>query len=94
MENPERAIWQEVILQAFQDALRPYCRDSEARRAKHEADIWLRAGGKDFRHVCQMAGFDDDFIRDAYRGGRIKLENIFAAHGLARINQAKKRAMG
>jgi hypothetical protein len=91
MENPERALWQTVILQAMQDACRPYCADGEARKAKREADLWLRYSGKNFRQVCQMAGFDDDFIRDAYTGGRIKTEHLFAAHGLAVMNSASRR---
>lgn len=91
MENPERALWQTVIMQALQDAIRPYCHDGETRKAKREADIWLRYPSRHFSQVCQMAGFDDDFIRDAYVSGRIRAEHVFAAHGLSKINRAEQR---
>jgi hypothetical protein len=69
--SPEQILWQSVLMQAARDATAPNPGDTETIRAKVEADAWFRRGGKQFRQVCMMAGFDPDFIRDAYIGGRI-----------------------
>ena len=69
--SPEQILWQSVLMQAARDATAPKPGDKETIRAKVEADAWFRRGGKQFRQVCMMAGFDPDFIRDAYIGGRI-----------------------
>ena len=69
--SPEQILWQSVLMQAARDATAPKPGDKETIRAKVEADVWFRRGGKQFRQVCMMAGFDPDFIRDAYIGGRI-----------------------
>ena len=69
--SPEQILWQSVLMQAARDATAPNPGDKETIRAKVEADAWFRRGGKQFRQVCMMAGFDPDFIRDAYIGGRI-----------------------
>ena len=56
-----------------------------------DADSWLRGGGKDFRHVCSLAGFDPDFIRDSYVSGRMsKLDLDGSALGRARKEREKK----
>ena len=69
--SPEQILWQSVVLQAARDATAPKSKNIYTNRAKIEADVWFRRGGKQFRQVCMMAGFDPDFIRDAYIGGRI-----------------------
>lgn len=38
---------------------------------RREADRWFRQGGEDFHHVCSLAGFDPDFIREAFLAGRL-----------------------
>ena len=68
---PEQKLWQTVVIRALTEAtaVDPY--GAEARQAKHEADAWLRRGGKDFRMVCDLAGFDPHFVRDNYVAGRV-----------------------
>ncbi len=43
---------------------------------QRQADAWLRGNSDDFRHVCHLAGFDPDFIRDAYTAGRINVDDL------------------
>ena len=69
--SPEKRLWQSVVVKALTDATAVDPSSDEDLRAKREADSWLRGGGKDFRRVCSLAGFDPDFIRDAYTSGRV-----------------------
>jgi len=48
----------------------------EAIRAKRDADAWIKGDSKDYRRVCDWAGMDPDFIRDAYMSGRINREAL------------------
>ena len=58
----EAALWAAVITQALMDALhRPTT--AEAKYFKHEATIWLTESSRDFRMVCECAGFDPDYVR-------------------------------
>jgi len=68
--TPEQRLWQAVVYRAAMDALNPTDSD-EGLKAQREADVWLRRNSKDFRRVCNLAGIDPDFIRDAYVAGRI-----------------------
>lgn len=85
-QSPERALWQSVILQAIHDALWTDVNGKELtgerKKDKFQADHWLRGGGRDFKIACQCAGFDHDFIRDAYVSGRIKPENLHSKKGM------------
>lgn len=54
------------------DALSPG-RDDLKRQQAHR---WLSGVSKDFSMVCSLAGFDPDFIRDAYRAGKIDYTTI------------------
>ena len=68
--SPEKRLWQAVLFQAFRDAT--YTGDGRQERIhQRKADAWIRAGGKDFRQVCSLAGMDPAFLRDAYIGGRV-----------------------
>lgn len=58
----EKAMWVAVITQAMMDAL-SRSNKSEDSYQRHEAIQWLTGGSKDFRTVCQLAGFDPDYIR-------------------------------
>ena len=65
-----REMWQAVLHRAFLDATY----DGYARADKMEqitAYRWIRHCGKDFRHVCDLAGMDADFLSNAYRSGRV-----------------------
>jgi hypothetical protein len=72
--SPERALWQTVLLTAIEDAMLPERRSDSYKRAKRDADRWIRGGGKDFRAVCNYAGFDPDHVRDAHLAGRIRVD--------------------
>jgi hypothetical protein len=65
----KRQLWQAVVLRAVMDGLGQgyvsYGR-AGAERAQVEADAWLRSAGRDMRHVCALAGFDPDAVRDGY----------------------------
>ena len=76
---PEQKLWQTVVIRALTEAtaVDPY--GAEARQAKREADAWLRRGGKDFRMVCDLAGFDPHFVRDNYVAGRVNGDLLRAA---------------
>lgn len=71
---PERVLWQTVLLTAIEDAMLPERRSESYNRAKRDADQWFRGVGKDFRAVCNYAGFDPDHVRDAYLAGRIRVD--------------------
>jgi hypothetical protein len=62
-------LWQAVLLRAVMDGLGQgyvsYGR-AGATRAQVEADAWLRRAGRDMQHVCALAGYDPDALRDAY----------------------------
>jgi hypothetical protein len=72
----EQRLWQEVVLMAVTDATNPAPHNSEEYRAKIEACEWLEDGKSDFRRVCDLAGMDPNFVRDAFRAGRIDREAI------------------
>lgn len=61
--DAERQLWGAVIWRAVSDAVWPGV-GAEARFHRDQAREWFRFGGKDFRLVCELAGFDPDFIRD------------------------------
>jgi len=69
--SPEQTLWQTVVIKALTDATAVDPSSTDDRRARHEADSWIRSGGKDYRRVCALAGLDPDFIREAYIDGRI-----------------------
>lgn len=69
-------LWQAVLLRAVMDGLGqgsidkgPY-RAPHAERAQREADAWLTRAGRDMQHVCALAGFDPDAVRDGYLRAR------------------------
>jgi len=72
--TPEQKLWQSVVVKAALDATSNPSSSSEDHLAQKQADAWLRAGGADFKEVCNLAGLDPDFIREAYIGGRINAD--------------------
>lgn len=74
----ERVLWQAVVYRAFRDATDPKAKSIEAQEHKAEADTWIRQCGRDFRHVCLLAGMDADFLSDAYILGRVDPELLRA----------------
>jgi len=59
----EQALWRAVIMQMLTDALSG-SRKEEAQQHKREALVWLRGNTRDFRTVCDYAGFDPEYVRE------------------------------
>ena len=99
MINPELVMWQNVIIRALLDAkwTPPVDRvqsdsatqdTNERAKIAREADAWFRRGGKYFREVCSHAGFDPDFIHEAYTSGRIDIAQLRASEETKRARRA------
>jgi len=75
--TPEQRLWQTVVMRAIIEGLsdKETCAALE-RKERRKSDAWIRAGRQDFQTACAMAGFDPQFIRDAYVGGRIDLRAL------------------
>lgn len=68
--SPERDLWQAVLLIALNDAAgRARCTGTASARVAATAAAWIRNGGRDFRTVCCLAGFDPNFVRETYSKG-------------------------
>ena len=57
--RPEQSIWRAVILQNITDAM-SQSQKRENLRYKREALAWLTGKNRDFRTVCEYAGYDPD----------------------------------
>lgn len=71
MTTTEQRLWQTVLIQAINDALQDDPYSPENRRAKVAAIRWLDGGGRDFRDVCALAGFDHDYVWASWKCGRL-----------------------
>lgn len=69
----ERVLWQTVVFQAFIDATwaPKWGTSAENKRAKAEADAWIRGCGRNFRFVCALADLDPEFLSRAFVQGRV-----------------------
>ena len=71
--SPEQRLFQAVIIQAFLDATfdggggLSTTLPLDTRKA---AD-WIKDCGRDFRMICDCAGWDAQFLSDAFRAGRV-----------------------
>ena len=63
--TPEQHLWIAVLSQAIADATNP-SQAQEFQNARHYAHRWFKAGGKDYRHVCSLAGIDPDALRERF----------------------------
>jgi|GEM_PF-3198359 len=80
----EQAVWRAVLMQMLSDALsRSHKR--ETRRLKREALDWLTGKGRDFRMVCDYAGYDPSYLH-----GRIL--QMLAAHQVQALPVPLKRS--
>lgn len=67
-----KPLWRAVILRAVMDGLgrgsidKGLYRAEHLERAQREAHAWLTRADRDMQHVCALAGFDPDAVRDAY----------------------------
>lgn len=96
-------LWQAVLLRAVMDGLGQGSIDKGPYRARYvehaqrEADAWLTRAGRDMQHVCALAGFDPDAVRDAYL--RVKGqqettgERVYSGNGV-RLIGAEARYVG
>jgi hypothetical protein len=93
--TPERRLWQAVILQAVRDAesatstRRVATGDNRPMGAVHARE-WLMDCGADFRRVCALAGWDAEFVSEAFRDGRLTLDRLNEAgpEGVRRRREA------
>lgn len=73
----ERALWRAVLVRALADAVAPVVMGNESVRGVQDAArAWLRGQTADFRMVCELAGYDPAFIRDAWAAGRITAQSM------------------
>ena len=68
--TPEHALFQGVVMQALRDATEEHG-DKKPSREHKAAVHWITHGGEDYRHVCDLAGMDHEFIREKFLAGRI-----------------------
>ena len=74
----ERALWAAVVYQAALDATRefpPSLPESERHECR-KARIWFEQGGSDFRQVCDLAGYDPDWLREKFLSGLITQDGL------------------
>lgn len=88
-----RHMWQRVILQALRDALgSSKVKDANAKVVKSDARAWLEGRSADFEHVCTLAGFDADVVRDWWREIKDDPAKIEAAGRFLREAAVRKEA--
>ena len=93
--NPQalRHMWQRVILQALRDALGiSKVKDTSVEKARREAQAWLESPSGDFGHVCTLAGFDPDVVREWWRAIKDDPSKIEAAGRFLREAAVRKEA--
>jgi hypothetical protein len=75
-----RHMWQRVLLQALRDALSNPPKAGPAELlARREAQLWLDGRTQDFEHVCSLAGFSADVVRDCWTKIKADREKMDAA---------------
>ena len=79
--TPEHRLWQQVVLQAFRDATNDFNESgvSDSAVAKRQSIAWIEGGGAEFQKVCALAGFDPDFLREAFLSGRVDSDALRGA---------------
>lgn len=63
LSDNEQLLWCAVINQMRTDAL-SNSRKAEFRHRRREALAWLTGNSRDFRMVCELAGYEPDYIRE------------------------------
>ena len=64
------------IRDALSDTPRASAHEGGWQIQRDAAVNWIVRDTKDFREVCDMAGFDPDFIRDAFMSGKITKQSF------------------
>ena len=78
--NAEQRLFAAVVSRAVLDATMKKPRNGTLLAIRNEADAWFRNNGKDYRLICDKAGIDSDFIREAYIRGKLDgIREIVAA---------------
>jgi hypothetical protein len=65
-DQAERQLWCAVLGRAVEDATDRVAAVSEPasrKRIRDEARNWFRNNGREFRYVCESAGYDADYLR-------------------------------
>ena len=63
-----RYLWLSVLVQACRDARAPeWDSKAEVMVARYEARSWIEGGGKDFQHVCALAGVEPTVVQQWWR---------------------------
>lgn len=79
-----RHLWRRVLVQAVRDALGVrVVKDSTEEAARGQARAWLDGRSEDFNHVCTLAGYNPDMVRDWWR--RLRNDDELMAQAVARI---------
>jgi len=60
---PEQRLWQAVVNQAIHDACNTAWRHE---LEQMQAFSWFANGGKDFKMVCDMAGYSESYVRGKF----------------------------
>ncbi|WP_444668384.1 hypothetical protein [Cereibacter changlensis] len=84
--SAERLLWQTVVLTAFLDATVEVKETStkETKNNLRDADRWIRAGGRSYREVCELAGINGEFMRARYIAGQVDPDLLRASKTGAR----------
>lgn len=93
--NPQalRHMWQRVILQALRDALGiSNVRDTSVEKARREAKLWLESPSSDFGHVCTLAGFEPEIVREWWMSIKDDPSKIEAAGRFMREAAVRREA--
>ena len=63
MDGPEKKLFIAILSQAFHDAFSSHVPPFEKRAARS----FLTSNSSDFRHICEMAGRDANYVREKIR---------------------------
>lgn len=70
-QEPCVALFRAVIWQALAD-VSSRCQKPESRKAKNEAKYWFEHPNSGFDAVCEMAGYEPEYIRHCYRIAQLR----------------------
>lgn len=91
-----RHLWRRVLVQAVRDALgTSHVKDGGLQVSRSQARTWLEGRSDDFDHVCTLAGYSPDMVRDWWASVKNDDEKFEAASMLLRdINGGAEAVRG
>ncbi len=95
-----RRLFGAVLICGIKDALSDVPRTSEGAGGwqvqKDASTNWITRNSKDFQEVCELAGLDPEFIRDAFMSGKITKKSFEKRrmHWAERPDLKKRKAQG